>query len=194
MGIGVKLEFERHDWASLRATSDPTRLPFALNVLSTEKNKQALNNAYWGIDNVAVVDGGLFNSAEAVIPCLLSILNACSNEARPFILELLSQLASFYPHPSEIELGNTELGRACMNEISNGVSLYFDILENAQEDEIDHCIDLLEMCCRHNPFLFDRVKWWFERHISVTTDENLKQYLKRLVCVLDREVDRTAVR
>jgi len=60
------MEVKRYDWASLRAADDPNQLPKAIYELANSTDKAVIEKAYWSIDNVAVVQGPVFQSAIAV--------------------------------------------------------------------------------------------------------------------------------
>ena len=170
-------EIQRYDWYSLRAARDCGKIPNAIIDLQKATTVGDAEKAYWKIDNTVVVQGALYEAAVPVIPCLLSILQSCTDFARPFILELLQQLGSGEAASSEIQAGNIHVAKHCLRELCFGTAIYFELLENGTDPEQRLCIDLLGLCCTYDDTLKDRVKWWFNKQLS----RNLDPWFQKLI-------------
>jgi hypothetical protein len=171
------LEIRRHNWREFRAQPTAVNVPSALETLARTTSQNEAEKAYWQIDNVVVVQGMLFDAAVPVISCLLSVLQICSDVARPFVMELLVQIGSGEPAPSEIEVGNVHLSEICLRELCHGTAIYFDILENGTSDEQLHAVDLLGLCASYDKSLKPRVIWWLNWLLS----QELKEHFRNLV-------------
>jgi len=156
-------EFQRYNWAQLRRAplDDATRVPFDLERLALATDSKAAEHAYWCIDNVVVVQGALYESAVATVPCVLSVLQQCTDIARPFLLELLMILSHGEASLDEIAVGNTTIAQDCLREVCRGIALYFDLLEHGTREEQLWCVDILSKCCDYDSSLKPRVVWWF---------------------------------
>jgi hypothetical protein len=167
-------EVERHNWEYLRAAGSAILVPDALHALGRAESADEARDAYWRIDNVVVVQGSLFQAAPAATACLTSILPRCSPVARTRVLELLVQLGSGTPDPSEITAGNTGLTEACVGEIAKGIALYLHLLESGNDDERGYCVDLLGLCARHDKSLQRLACWYVERLLLEEISEGLQ--------------------
>ena len=176
-------EEHRYNWSRLRAQGTATGVPQAMAALQAASSQEEADRAYWQIDNTVVVQGALYEAAVPTARCLVTILPRCTAVARPQILELLGQLAMGKPDPSEVELGNGDLQSCCIVEISRGVAIYFDLLENGSDDERALCVDLLHMCCREDGSLRPRTKWYFEKLLSEGIGSGLRALINN--CLMD---------
>lgn len=153
-------ELQRHDWSSLRANGDASKVPEALIALQNATDEGEALRAYWRIDNVVVVQGALFEAAFPTVTALSIGLSNCTDVARPHILELLVQLVSGEPTLSERISGNEALAEDCRSVLPNALSTLFALLETAHPNEQMHCIDLLGMCAQVAPQAKDQVMWY----------------------------------
>ncbi|MGV6852758.1 MAG: hypothetical protein ACWA5R_11365 [bacterium] len=149
---------ERFEWKELRSADSSTKLPEAIKILASSDNEDQLDDAYWSIDNESVLQGTLYQSALAVVCCLLEILSSCKGIARPYILELLVQLISGAPAKSEIDKGNSELVNNVRSEVLKFIPQFFQILEYESEPEKAHCIDILGICALEDSTLKQKVR------------------------------------
>lgn len=168
-------ETSRFDWNALRAAGTAEGIPSALQALTSANTFDAASNAYWRVDNTAVVQGSLFQAAEATIPCALQALQICTAYARPKLLELLFQLGGGAggADQSEIELGNHFLEDNCRAAVKSGLAIYFLILERGASEESGFAADLIELCAENDPSVSKRAQWWLETLIKQTTDTKL---------------------
>lgn len=171
----VTWEAERYDWSRLRAMGSASGIPGALAALQSATSEQDARSAYWKIDNTVIVQGALYEAALPTTACAVSVLARCTSESRPWCLELLVQLGSGQPEPSELEATNGRLQELCAQELSRGFSLYLDFLENGTEDERESCVDLLGLCARSDTSLRARVNWYLNRLLREELSEGLRQ-------------------
>lgn len=112
------------DWRSLRTVIGPADfVPRAIDRLLTATTDAEARSAYWELDNRVVVQGQLFEAAEAVTQELVTRI--CSGGASmPGLsraLDLLVELAYGEADASEVAVGNVGLGARCRDEIRKGM-------------------------------------------------------------------------
>ncbi len=174
----MSFEIQRYNWKSYRAKENPNKIPDAIISLQNAFTENEADKAYWQIDHVAVFQGLLFEVAVPVVTCLLNILQRCDTVARPYILELLVQLGSGEPDPSELKAENSSLSNLILHELCFGVAIYFDILENGTKQEQTFCIDLIGLCCGYDKNLKPRAIWWFNNYLL---SQELSTEVRKLV-------------
>ncbi len=171
-------EINRHNWSLLRAEGGAIGVPTAICALEKATTEDEALNAYWRIDSTVVVQGAVHQAALATVSCLLQALPCCTDIARPHILELLVQIGSGTPAPSELEADEADLIGQCLHELVLGFPLYVSILERSSHpDEQALCIDLLGLSCRANGKLRERAQWYFQSLLS----EGANMSLQRLI-------------
>ena len=143
----MELELRRHDWARLRSFSDTTLLPEAIRALAAATDKDTATAAYWRIDNVALQDGCLTESAVAVASSIVQTLTKLSAPALRDALELLVQISGGYVHePGEHGLGPVTL-EECVREVSLAFPFYVELLETSADPLVHSaCICLITAC------------------------------------------------
>jgi hypothetical protein len=156
-------EIERHDWIQLRSAGATAGVAEGLRGLIEATSREAAEAAYWKIDNVVVLQGSLFEAAIATTSALLAVLQMCSDAARPLVLELLVQIGSGEPDPSEFAAGLEDLQGRCTQELQRGVALFSHLLEYGTDDEQASCVDLLGLCAQEDFELRPRVRYLLER-------------------------------
>ena len=173
-------EVERVDWSNLRSAYRPQDLRGAIYLLHSAKSEEEANQAYWSIDNEAVVQGTLYEAAEYTIPCLLRILFDCEPVSRPKIFELLFHLGSGAgrAHSTEIELGNTNLTANCADLVKQGLAIYFYYLEVGTDEEQGYCADLLKLCSRKDPLVSERALRVLEDKMQDKNSKSLRKVFK----------------
>ena len=171
-------ESERFDWKRLRSATSAEHVPDAVARLRDAADESMADAAYWKIDNEVVVQGLLYEAALPACSCLLQALLHCSPVARSRILELLVQLGAGTPHPSELTAGNLELARRCRKELLRSSVVFFDLLEAADQEWADFCVDLLMICSEEDPSLLEKVRWYFNRLLLVGTSEPLGRLIR----------------
>lgn len=132
----VELEISRHPWATLRKLNGTAEhIGSALFELTYAADTDAAKAAYWKIENSAVVQGQLFESAMHVIPCLLALLlEERLRCIRISALELLFQIVAGEADEEEVSRGNADLGDACRAKAREGLwLLYRELLMGERE-------------------------------------------------------------
>jgi hypothetical protein len=124
------------DWAALRTNSGSgVGLPQAFEDLSTATSKDAAEDAYWRIDNEAIVQGELYEAAVPTLEVLLSIASTIPpGPTRRSVAELIQQIAFGQPHSSEVELGNTGIATTCNSLASGAVWIFYGWLTDTDSD------------------------------------------------------------
>jgi hypothetical protein len=91
------------DWASLRtAHGTAAHVPDAIRALANADDAEAVNNAYWRLDNYIVLQGTIYPSAVVAIPYILDILlTAPSGPRRVAAYDLLIEIARGVPDPAD---------------------------------------------------------------------------------------------
>lgn len=163
-------EIQRIDWSRLRAD----RVPEALRALEKAENDQEASRAYSTIESAVAAQGALYEAAVPTTACLISVLQRCTPVARPYILELLVQLGTGEPAPSEIMAGAQGLQERCKDELAKGFCIYLNALEDGSEKERTLCIDLLGLCAQQDPVVGPRVTWYLQKLLSEPISSSLK--------------------
>jgi hypothetical protein len=163
-------EIQRIDWSRLRAD----RVPEALRALLNAASDQEASRAYSTIESAVAAQGALYESAVPTTACLISVLQRCPPVARPYVLELLMQLGTGEPAPSEIMAGAQGLQDRCQVELTKGFCVYLNVLEDGNEKERTLCIDLLGLCAQQDPSLGPRVTWYLSKLLSEPISASLR--------------------
>lgn len=112
------------EWSALRTLIGPADfVPAAIDRLLSATTEADAAAAYWELDNRVVVQGQLFEAAEAVARELVARI--CSSDASlPGLsraLDLLVEFAYGDADASEVAAGNPDLGARCRDEIRKGM-------------------------------------------------------------------------
>jgi hypothetical protein len=180
---------ERYDWSRLRAMESAAGVPAAIQALCCAESKTQSDEAYWKIDNVVVVQGRLFEAALPTAVCLTSSLRICSSVSLSNVLELLVQLGSGVPDPSETRHGHSDLTQLCQRELTREFGSFVSILEESvlsnRGDDVQHSVDLMLLCALGDESLRDRVIWLYEKAVSSgKVDEALEDLIQKSMAVL----------
>jgi hypothetical protein len=118
----AELEIETHDWNTLTTLTGSARhIPFALRELLAASTSEALEVAYWKIENSVVAQGAVYTSAEAVTAVLVaSFLDPRSQGVKISALELLYQILAGYP----ANANDTDLIERCKCQAKKGTWLF----------------------------------------------------------------------
>jgi hypothetical protein len=139
----VTVEFDRHDWDNLRDISGTgTRVGDALLELIAADSPDSAERAYWSIENRAVVQGQLYESAVALTRVTIAALVDAERPSfvRGRLLELLFQLVAGEADESEVHLGRGDLGSLCREAASEGLWLLYRDLLSPQTQEAAHWV------------------------------------------------------
>lgn len=159
----MEVELARHNWPRLKSLRDSSALPEAIRALVDAKSVEVAEAAYWRIDNVAVVDGCLTQSAGPVASCVVQSLSLLSAPALTCALELLSQISGGYVHESPNENLGPITVEECVVEISLAFPFYCEVLESSQDERARAAsIDLIMMCGLYVRTLRQRAKYVLE--------------------------------
>ena len=137
----------RPDWRSLRTLIGPADfVPAAIDRLLTATTDAEASTAYWELDNRVVVQGQLFEAADAVARELVARI--CSGGASMFglsrALDLLVELAYGEADASEVAAGNVNLGDRCRDEIRKGTQCLQAIAANGDDRALTAIRDLVD--------------------------------------------------
>jgi hypothetical protein len=118
-------------------------LPHALKALAGATSEVEAAEAYWQIDNVAVVQGRLFEAAEYVIwPAVLMLTN--SNEwVTTCALDLIIQLTAGDVDSGELGV-NDGLNDRVRSTAQKGLSVVYRLLESTSPGIRERAIEVLE--------------------------------------------------
>ncbi|WP_236239993.1 hypothetical protein [Streptomyces sp. CC228A] len=121
------IEIERVDWASFPILGDrPEAVPESLRRLISAVTEDEAMDAYWGLENVVVVQGQLYGAALPTVPVLLAaLLDDLSADARDLVLELLFQIVAGEADEEEAARGNVDLGDRCRAAARQGLWLVY---------------------------------------------------------------------
>jgi len=161
-------EIQRYEWSTLRCAS-PTGaagIPIDLQQLATATTREMALDAYWRIDHVVSRQGALYEVAIPTTICALSALQHSTPIGRIWLLELLTIIGNGEASSEELAVGNTTIVEICMQEVCRGIAIYFHLLEHGIPEERVGCVDLLSLCCYHDPSLKSRVIWWFKQLLT----------------------------
>src|SRR5690606_27799884 len=110
-------ELARFKWNELRiARGTADHVPGALTQLLNAPSPEEADEAYWQLDTSVVVQGQLFESAEAVVRVLLAALAELPLRGVTGALELLFQIVHGQAHEDEPRRDMGEVCRAAARE------------------------------------------------------------------------------
>jgi hypothetical protein len=141
----AEIEIARIEWSSLRElTGTAEKIPAALLDLLSAPTESAANAAYWRLENHVVVQGQLFQAAEAVVSVLLAGLSQSrAQHIRSSVLELLFQILAGHPDESEMA-SNDGLGEACKAKAREGLWILYQEMAVGEREAAKECIELIE--------------------------------------------------
>ena len=112
------------EWTAWRTLIGPADyVPAAIERLLTAATDAEASAAYWELDNRVVVQGQLFEAAEAVARELVTRIcsSGASEPGLSRALDLLVEFAYGDADASEVAAGNPGLGARCRDEIRKGM-------------------------------------------------------------------------
>jgi hypothetical protein len=148
-GLGER-EIELVAWGELReASGDAVQTASALRSLLSAQTPEEASAAYWQLENRIVVQGAVFEAAEAATAVVVAALA----EPRPFhirvaALELLFQILSGEPDATELARGNVHLVTRCRQRAREG--LWVLIREFSSGLAADAAADVLRIIDEHH--------------------------------------------
>lgn len=141
-----ELEIARLPWGRIReASGSAEQIPFALVEMLNATTPEAVNAAYWKLENHVVVQGQLFEVAEFVVSVLIAaLLEEKPRHVRISILELLFQIVTGESHEYEIRLGNADLHRKCRAKALEGLWVLYRELIFGEREAAQEVIEAIE--------------------------------------------------
>ncbi len=120
-------------------------VPAAIDAMVHAQSREAANEAYWRIDNHVVVQGQLFEAAEATAQVLADRICAedFSDEGLPRALDLLVEIAWGEADQTEFELGNESLGERCRQQIRNRLPCLYRVPWGSDERVLLGLVDVI---------------------------------------------------
>jgi hypothetical protein len=145
MNLITQTLIEAVNWAALRTDSGSgAGLPQALNELLTATSQELAQDAYWRIDNEAIVQGELYEAAVPTLEVLLSAVSTVPPGAvRRSVAELIQQIVFGQPHSSEAE-HDTGIASTCRTLASGALWVFYGWLTD-EDDDVRQCA-LLTLC------------------------------------------------
>ncbi|MFV2099353.1 hypothetical protein ACFHW1_28440 [Micromonospora sp. LOL_014] len=127
MNFVTRALIESVNWAALRADSgNGGGIPRALNDLWEASSEDEARRAYWQIDNEAVVQGQLYESAVPTLQALLSMASVIpSGPRRRAVAELIQQIVFGQPHSLENAEENVDIVARCSHLAMGAVWLFY---------------------------------------------------------------------
>jgi len=156
-------EIGRHQWSRLRSfAGDASRLPAAIEALVFAESDEDAKAAYWRIDNVALVQGRLSESALPVTSCLLVGLPFARGKGRAHIFDLLATIAGGHDEHVDTEIVGAVSVRECVRLMARSLSTFVEEVEQGDPS----CVDILLMCAIYEPALREQVNEVFEEALK----------------------------
>jgi hypothetical protein len=176
-------ELDRYDWRQFKSfVGDGSSLPSALLALVSAESAEVAKQAYWRIDNVAMVQGRLSQSAEPLSGCLVKGLFVATPPARRYLFDLLATIAGGYEDHVDIsEVGPVSIAR-CIEPMVQSL----DVFESELSEKGDpSCVDILLMCALNNSTLKERVRSDLERALASPLSVSIRSLIQNSLADLE---------
>lgn len=158
---------ERFSWETLRASGSARKVPEAICRLAAATNNDEADRYYWLIDNVVIVQGGLYEATVPAVSCVVLALPFASPLGRERLLEFLSQVANGHWSSDELSHVPPDWPEVCRREILRGSYFFLGLLPSATPSELEWCVDLLTYCAEWDPTLRPAVSWHLDKLLEV---------------------------
>lgn len=160
----VEWELARYDWSDLTDTVDPPdRLPQAIRALTRADSERAAEHAVERVRRLMGQCGPRGRAAEAVTPCLVSLLWTASAPAVDAAIHLLADINSGRLCETGTGLGSADLDR-CRDELVLGFDAYVGCLASRSGRLVLlSCVKLVAACGRHDARLRERAQYLLTR-------------------------------
>lgn len=171
------------NWAELKSAHGTCEhYPDVFHALVSE-DEQARQNAYWQLDNYAVLQGDLFEVAPYVADVLVGILQSSGTcHGRGQIYDILVEISSGYAAPeiaSNFAGQPTTLKKACDLAIRQGIESYLEDISHDQRRvrlaAADLLLDYPDACASKVPLLQRQLRREPDQEIRKTLQELLDQ-------------------
>lgn len=142
----AELEIARVNWSCLReAGGSAGEIGVGLAALLSASSSEQIEAAYWRLENHVVVQGEVFEVAEATVSVLVaSLADRYPSQVRVAVLELLFQIVNGAASPGEITAGNHELLERCHARCREGFWLLVREFVEGQPG----ALEVLEVVCK----------------------------------------------
>jgi hypothetical protein len=161
-------EAERVNWRSLSAGyNSAIRIPELVEALVTADSKDAARVIMSDIEFIISPSQFLYEAALHSIPLLLASIPRASTFSRPYLIELLQEIACGEPlYVSKIKEEMDSFKEKCFAEIGRGMSLFFYVLETGEEDEIANAIIIIANYVDYDPEVCGRAIWYINKLLA----------------------------
>ncbi|MEU9335747.1 hypothetical protein AB0D49_21615 [Streptomyces sp. NPDC048290] len=140
------IEIGRVAWQQYRTAGDRSaQVPDALRALAAAVTEDDAFGAYWGLENVVVIQGQLYSAAVPTVSVLLAaLLDELSPDARDLVLELLQQIVRGEAEKEEAALGDADLGDRCRAAAREGLWLVYRELGTRRRETAEAILERIE--------------------------------------------------
>lgn len=176
------LESKRYDWSRVDTSRDCTSVPHAIERLASADTSESAWDAYWQVDGHVVEQGTVRESALPSIRVALIALQACTDTARPILLELLVQLSA-----GSGNLDGDTVVKACRQELLQSASMFFHLLEFGTQEEKMYAVDLLGLCAIADGGITPRVLWHLQQSLDVERDDIARTFIANTIDDVQQE-------
>ncbi|KAB1916005.1 hypothetical protein [Micromonospora sp. AMSO31t] len=179
----LRLEIARHNWSLLRSfRGDASTLPAAVEALVCAGSDDKAREAYWRIDNVAMVQGRLSESVVPLTSCLLAGLPLAGEAARPYVFDLLAVIAGGHGDHVDSSVVGPVSAKECVRQMAECLPVFVDELFRRGNSS---CVDILLMCAVFDPRLRNRVEAVFRSALQEPTCGPISDLIESSLADLD---------
>lgn len=126
-------------------------LPDALRRLAAARTEAKAEKAFDSVDNVAAVQGTLYEAAVPTVALAVDLLNECTPVALPWLLELMAELCLGSDAPEEQERGVIGLAEKCRATVLPAYHRFLGLLDSEDRRTRYSCVDLVGLCALTDP-------------------------------------------
>lgn len=124
-------ELKRIPWEKLEVCQGfATNVPDFLSKMVFAETEEAGQKAFNGLDNNVILQGGLYEAAEYLVPFLISGLIIGTPIGKWLCLDFITEIAGAYPLKTGVVNGIT-LTERCREAVRKGIPFYYHFLESA---------------------------------------------------------------
>ena len=134
-----------------RRLARAVQLPDALRTLAAARTEADAEEAFDRVDNVAAVQGTLYEAAVPTVALAVALLEECTTVSLPLLLDLLAELCSGSDAPEEVTRGVTGLADKCRAAILPAYQRFLELLDTEDQMIRYSCVDLVGLCALTDP-------------------------------------------
>lgn len=127
------------------------QLPDELRKLAAAQTEAEAEEAFDRVDNVAAVQGTLYEAAVPTVALAVALLDECTAVALPWLLDLMAELCLGSDAPEEEARGVTGLADKCRAAILPSYQRFLKLLDTGDETTRYACVDLVGLCALTDP-------------------------------------------